>query len=70
MLVAVHVVNKFRDYITGYEVFIHMDHLAIKYLMNKAITNGKIIRWLLLMQEFNITIQDQPSKGNQIDDFL
>jgi hypothetical protein len=50
MLVVVHAVNKFRHYITGYEVFIHTDHSAIKYLMNKPITNGRITRWLLLMQ--------------------
>jgi hypothetical protein len=49
MLAVVHAVNKFRHYITGYEVFIHTDHSAIKYLMNKPITNGRITRWLLLM---------------------
>ena len=49
MLVVVHAVNKFCHYITSYEVFIHIDHFAIKYLMNKPITNGRIKRWLLLM---------------------
>lgn len=38
--------------------------------MNKSITNGRITRWLLLMQEFNITIQDRPGKGNQVVDLL
>eukprot|EP00253_Pinus_taeda_P017838 PITA_17838 len=70
MLVVIHVVNKFRHYITGYQVFIHTDHSAIKYLMNKPITNGRITRWLLLLQEFNITIQDRPGKENQVADFL
>eukprot|EP00253_Pinus_taeda_P029098 PITA_29098 len=70
MLAVIHAVNKFRNYITGYQVFIHTDHSAIKYLMNKPITNGRITRWLLLLQEFNITIQDWPGKENQVADFL
>ena len=47
-----------------------MDHSAIKYLMNKSITNGRITRWLLLMQEFNITVQERPGKDNQVANFL
>jgi hypothetical protein len=64
MLAIVHAVNKFHHYIMGYEVFIHIYHYAIKYLMNKPITNGRITRWLLLMQEFNITILNRPGKKN------
>ena len=60
MLAVVHAVNKFRHYITGYEIFVHTDHSALRYLMNKSITNGRITRWLLLMQEFNITVLDRP----------
>jgi len=59
MLVVVHEVNKLRHYITGYEVFIHIDHLAIKYLMNKPITNGRITRWFLLIHKFNIIVLDR-----------
>ena len=55
-LVVFHAINKFRRYITGYETFFHTDHSAIRYLMNKSITNGRVIRWLFLLQEFNITI--------------
>ncbi len=57
-----HAINKFRDYITGYETFVHTDHSAIRYLMNKLVTNGRVTRWLLLLQEFNITILDRPGK--------
>ena len=38
--------------------------------MNKPITNGRITRWILLLQEFNVTIIDRPSKENQVADFL
>jgi len=46
---VVYAINKFRHYITGYSVFVHTDHSAICYLMNKSITNGRVTRWLLLL---------------------
>jgi hypothetical protein len=69
-LAVVHAINKFHHYITGYEVFVHTDHSTIRFLMNKPITNGRVTRWLLLLQEFNITVLDQPGKDNVVDDFL
>ena len=38
--------------------------------MNKPITNGRVTRWLLLLQEFNITIIDRPGKENIVAYFL
>eukprot|EP00253_Pinus_taeda_P036071 PITA_36071 len=70
LLVVVHAINKFRHYITGYETFVHTDHSAIRYLMNKPVTNGTVTRWLLILQEFNITVLDRPGKQNTIPDFL
>jgi hypothetical protein len=69
-LAFVDAINKFRHYITGYEVFVHTNYFAIRFLMNKPITNGRVTRWLLLLQEFNITVLDQPGKDNVVDDFL
>eukprot|EP00253_Pinus_taeda_P007499 PITA_07499 len=69
-LAIVHAINKFRHYITSYETFIHTDHSAIRYLMNKPITNGRVTRWLLLLQEFNITVLDRLGKQNTVADFL
>eukprot|EP00253_Pinus_taeda_P012551 PITA_12551 len=69
-LAVVHAINKFRHYMTGYETFIHTNHYAIRYLMNKPVTNGRVTRWLLLLQEFNITVLDRPGKQNTEADFL
>lgn len=69
-LAVVYSINKFQHYITGYEVFVHTDHSTIRFLMNKPITNGRITRWLLLLQEFNITIVNRPGKENLVADFL
>ena len=70
LLAVVHSLNKFRHYITSYQTFVHSDHAAIKYLMNKLDLNAWIIRWLLLLQQFDITIVHKPSKENVVADFL
>ena len=67
---VVHAFNKFRHYIRGYPTFVHTDYSTIRYLMNKHITPRRITRWLLLLQEFDITIVDKPGKDNVVADFL
>ena len=69
-LAVIYAINKFKHYITGYPVVLYTDHSAIKYLANKPITNGRVTRWLILLQEFNITIKDRPGKENLVADFL
>ena len=69
-LVDIYAINKFRHYITRYEVYVHTGHSAIKYLMNNCITIGRVTRCLLLLQEFNDTILDRPGKQNLVVDFL
>jgi hypothetical protein len=69
-LAVIYAINKFRHYITGYSTFVHTDHSAIKYLMNKPITNARVTRWLLLLKEFDITIVDRPGKENVVADSL
>ena len=49
-LAIVHDINKFQHYITWYQVFVHTYHVAIRFLMNKPVTNGRVTRWLLLLQ--------------------
>ena len=69
-LAVIHDVNKFRHYITRYPVFLYTDHSAIKFLANKPVTNGRVTIWLILLQEFDITIKDRPGKENPVADFL
>jgi hypothetical protein len=40
------------------------------FLMNKTITDGRVTRWLLLLQEFNITVLDRLGKDNVVADFI
>jgi hypothetical protein len=48
-LEVIYAINKFRHYIIGYSTLVHIDHSAIKYLMNKPIINARVTRWLLLL---------------------
>ena len=38
--------------------------------MNKLAITGRLARWLLLLQEFDITIVDKPRKANVVADYL
>ena len=38
--------------------------------MNKHVTNARVTSWLLLLQEFDITIIDRPIRENVVADFL
>ena len=69
-LAVIYAINKFRHYITGYSTIVHTDHATIMYLMNKPITHDHITRWLLLIQEFDITIVDKTGKDNVVAYFL
>ena len=70
MLAIVHALNKFRHYVTRYQTFVHTEYASIKYLMNKLDFNARIIRWLLLLQQFDLNIVDKPGKDNVVADFL
>jgi len=66
----VHSLNKFRHYITGYQTFVHTNYDATKYLVDKPDVNSWMIRWLLLLQQFDLTIVDKPGKKNVVAYFL
>ena len=65
-----HSLNKFRHYITSYQTFVRTNHGATKYLKNKPDVNARIIRRLLLLQQFDLTIIEKPGKENVIAYFL
>ena len=54
LLVVVYAFEKFCQYLVGSRVIVHTDHAAIKYLMQKKDTKPRLLRWILLLQEFDI----------------
>ena len=55
-LAVVFACDKFRQYIVDSKVIIHTNHAAIKYLMEKKYFKPRLIRWVLLLQEFDLHI--------------
>ena len=70
MLSMVFACEKFRPYILGSHVIIHTDHAAIKYLMAKKKAKPRLIRWVLLLQEFDLEINDKKGCDNVIADHI
>ena len=56
LFVVVFAFDKFRSYLIGNKVIVFTDHSAIKYLMTKKDKKLRLIRWVLLLQEFDVEI--------------
>ena len=39
--------EKFRSYLLGTRIFVYTDHAALKYLLKKADSKHRLIRWML-----------------------
>ena len=58
LLAVVYALDKFRPYLLGVKVIIHTDHVALRYLMTKKESKPRLIRWILLLSEFDVEIRD------------
>ncbi|KAK1605473.1 hypothetical protein QYE76_029146, partial [Lolium multiflorum] len=70
LLAVVFACDKFRSYIVDSKVTIHTDHAAIRYLMTKKDAKPSLIRWVLLLQEFDLHIIDRKDADNPVADNL
>nr|GEZ48134.1 reverse transcriptase domain-containing protein [Tanacetum cinerariifolium] len=70
MLAVVYAFEKFRPYLVLSKSIVYTDHSALKYLLNKQDAKPRLLRWVLLLQEFDITILDKKGFENLMADHL
>nr|GEX99413.1 reverse transcriptase domain-containing protein [Tanacetum cinerariifolium] len=70
MLAVVYAFEKFQTYLVLSKIIVYTDHLVLKYLLSKQDTNPRLIRWVLLLQEFDIISRDKKGIENLVADHL
>ncbi|GKB90984.1 reverse transcriptase domain-containing protein [Tanacetum coccineum] len=63
MLAVVYAFEKFRSYLILNKSVVYTDHSALKYLFAKKDSKARLLRWVLLLQEFDFNVID--TKGRE-----
>ncbi|GJU24222.1 reverse transcriptase domain-containing protein [Tanacetum coccineum] len=70
MLAVVYAFEKFRSYLIMNKSVVYTDHSALKYLFNKKDAKARLLRWVLLLQEFDFKVIDTKGAENYAADHL
>nr|GFB10793.1 reverse transcriptase domain-containing protein [Tanacetum cinerariifolium] len=64
MLAVVYAFEKFRSYLIMNKSIVYADHCALKYLFAKKDAKARLLRWILLLQEFDFKVIDTRGAEN------
>nr|GEW96441.1 reverse transcriptase domain-containing protein [Tanacetum cinerariifolium] len=70
MLTVVYAFKKFRSYLIMNKSIVYTDHSALKYLFAKKDAKARLLRWILLLQEFDFKVIDTRRAENYAADHL
>ena len=68
LLAIVFALDKFRAYLVGSFIVVFTNHSALKYLLIKKEAKVRLIRWILLLQEFNLQVKKKRGVENVVAD--
>lgn len=69
-LAIVHCCAKFRQYIIGHKIIAQTDHHALTFIRKCRLTSGRLTRWSLALQEYDLVIEYIPGRLNIAADTL
>ncbi|GKF04064.1 reverse transcriptase domain-containing protein, partial [Tanacetum coccineum] len=70
LLAVVYAFEKFLPYLVLSNTIVYTDHSALKYLLAKQDAKPRLLRWILLLQEFDVIIRDKKGAKNLATDHL
>nr|GEY38500.1 DNA-directed DNA polymerase [Tanacetum cinerariifolium] len=70
MLAVVYAFEKFWSYLIMNKIIVHTDHSALKYLFAKKDAKARLLRWVLLLQEFDFKFRNTKGAENLSVDHL
>ncbi|GJV29300.1 reverse transcriptase domain-containing protein [Tanacetum coccineum] len=70
MLAVVYAFEKFWSYLIMNKSIVYTDHSALKYLFAKKDAKARLLRWVLLLQEFDFKVVDTKGAENLAADHL
>nr|GEX93091.1 reverse transcriptase domain-containing protein [Tanacetum cinerariifolium] len=70
MLAVMYAFKKFRSYLIMNKSIVHTDHSLLKYLFAKKDAKARLLRWVLLLQEFYFKVLDIKGAENLAADHL
>ncbi|GJQ93243.1 reverse transcriptase domain-containing protein [Tanacetum coccineum] len=62
LLAVVYAFEKFRPYLVLSKTIVYTDHSALNYLLAKQDAKPRLLRWILLLQEFDVFIRDKKER--------
>ncbi|GKF57646.1 reverse transcriptase domain-containing protein, partial [Tanacetum coccineum] len=62
LLAVVYAFEKFWPYLVLSKTIVYTDHSALKYLLAKQDTKLRLLRWILLLQKFDVIIRDKKER--------
>ncbi|MCO5552095.1 hypothetical protein L7F22_005605 [Adiantum nelumboides] len=66
----IYAVKKFRHYLLSNKFVFFVDHQALLYLVNKPCSTGHVVRWFIILLEFDFTVVVKKGTTHQRADHL